>query len=80
MDIFTPEQFRAAVHVIVQQKQDWKPADFMNIVQYHILASARKKDVHNDVFILYFTLYTNLTGKVVTRMKILNTLYQIQWL
>lgn len=82
MDIFTPEQFRTAVIVVANRRQnDWTPREFMSVIHLHIERSMKKGQVHDNVFILYFTLLHSLIGiRGVTRGKIMNTLDKINWL
>lgn len=83
MDIFTPEQFRTAVIVVANRRLDWKPRDFMMIMHKYIEHSMKGGEVHDGVFVLYFTLLQRLIGTrstTVTRGKIMNTLNNIHWI
>jgi hypothetical protein len=80
MEIFNTEQLRAAVQTVSQRKHDWKVSEFMNTLQFHIVTSSRKGTVHDNVYTLYFMLYSRLTGSVVSRSKITKTIDEILWL
>lgn len=81
MDIFTPEQFRTAVIVVAQRQHDWTPREFMSVIHLHIERSMKKEKVHDNVFILYFTLLHSLLGtRSVSRGKIITTLDKINWI
>lgn len=80
MDIYNPEQFRIAVHRVAQRKHDWKSSEFMSIIHFHIIASSRREQIHDNVYTMYFTLYKNLPGNIATRAKIVKTLDEMHWL
>jgi hypothetical protein len=80
MEIFTTEQFRTAVQTISNRRHDWKVSEFMSTLQFHIVTSSRKGNVHDNVYSLYFMLYTRLTGTTVSRSKITKTIDEILWL